>query len=386
MKRRIRLIWMWLAAVLLLSACGKEEKTSEQIFKECAPGVVMVATQYYFSATVPGDNEPIYFTGGDEDALASSMTDNKSEIEKKQAVMFGTGFYVSKTGDIITNRHVVQPSVPKDEFQNLINSIVRMYAGVVDAHISDLESQISALQYRLSNASYPQYDYYGNYMGDTYTEDVNALQTQLNKLQSELSSAQTERLEIEQANVNNVKIQCHATVGICKNGAYVGSLKDFTKSDIVKVSDMENVDLALIKRWDKTTPADAYVFRFAGQQEPFADASFWEKCGMVMDNIFSKKEEPTLNIQDQVYMIGFNQGPELARTSNGLQAQITSGTISQMPDENRVMYTIPSLPGSSGSPVLNKYGEVVAVNFAGMLDTQSFNFGIPYKKVKAFAQ
>lgn len=82
--------------------------------------------------------------------------------------------------------------------------------------------------------------------------------------------------------------------------------------------------------------------------------------------------------------IGFNAGFTLSNTSQGIKAQITSGTISQKPDNDKIMYTIPSLPGSSGSPVVNEYGKLVAVNFAGMTGTQSFNYGIQRKRVLQF--
>ena len=75
---------------------------------------------------------------------------------------------------------------------------------------------------------------------------------------------------------------------------------------------------------------------------------------------------------------------QLAATQEGIKAQLTTGAVSQEPDGQRVMYTIPMLQGSSGSPVLNTYGELVAVNFAGMMGTQSFNFGVPLQRIKEF--
>ena len=40
------------------------------------------------------------------------------------------------------------------------------------------------------------------------------------------------------------------------------------------------------------------------------------------------------------------------------------------------MYSIPTLPGSSGSPIIDERGNLVAVNFAGIVNTQSFNYGV----------
>ena len=46
------------------------------------------------------------------------------------------------------------------------------------------------------------------------------------------------------------------------------------------------------------------------------------------------------------------------------------------------MYSIPALPGSSGSPVVNLQGQLVAINFAGINTTQNFNYGIRVKHLK----
>ena len=68
-------------------------------------------------------------------------------------------------------------------------------------------------------------------------------------------------------------------------------------------------------------------------------------------------------------------------TKEGIKTQFNSGTISQRTAE-RLMYSIPALPGSSGSPVVNMQGQLVAVNYAGLNGTQNFNYGIRVKYLK----
>ena len=91
---------------------------------------------------------------------------------------------------------------------------------------------------------------------------------------------------------------------------------------------------------------------------------------------------PKIEEEVRLYMIGYNQGPILANTDTGIKAQITQGNISQNTDDIKIMYSIPALQGSSGSPVLNQYGELVAINFAGLSNTQNFNYGIKVDKLK----
>lgn len=42
-----------------------------------------------------------------------------------------------------------------------------------------------------------------------------------------------------------------------------------------------------------------------------------------------------------------------------------------------------ALPGSSGSAVVNHKGQLVAINYAGVSTTQSFNYGIRVKYLKS---
>jgi S1-C subfamily serine protease len=66
--------------------------------------------------------------------------------------------------------------------------------------------------------------------------------------------------------------------------------------------------------------------------------------------------------------------------------QMTGGRITQMPDGSRLLYSIPTMQGSSGSPVVDDRGNLVGVNFAKLNGTDNFNFGIPLQKVRRFVK
>jgi len=91
-------------------------------------------------------------------------------------------------------------------------------------------------------------------------------------------------------------------------------------------------------------------------------------------------------MSERLILIGYNRGSQLAATTRGLQAQLTDGRVSQNNDDYKLMYTIPTMPGSSGSPVFDEKGNVVSVNFAGVVNTQSFNYGIQTKQIKYFLE
>ena len=109
--------------------------------------------------------------------------------------------------------------------------------------------------------------------------------------------------------------------------------------------------------------------------------------GNLFTQLFAKDNAPSpnkLKIDQTLYMIGFNAGIVLANTRKGIKVQMTSGRITQMPDGNRLLYSIPTMQGSSGSPVVDEWGNLVGVNFAKLNGSDNFNFGIPLQKVRNF--
>ena len=66
---------------------------------------------------------------------------------------------------------------------------------------------------------------------------------------------------------------------------------------------------------------------------------------------------------DKLFMIGYNRGFSVSRTSEGaIESQIYTGNITQKGDGDKILYSIPSQPGSCGSPVLDDQCNVVAVH------------------------
>ena len=50
--------------------------------------------------------------------------------------------------------------------------------------------------------------------------------------------------------------------------------------------------------------------------------------------------------------------------------------------KNTFELSSPTYPGNSGSPVVNKYGHLVAVIFAGNRDVENLGFAVPLSYVK----
>ena len=163
----------------------------------------------------------------------------------------------------------------------------------------------------------------------------------------------------------NFEVQLHSQFGIAYDGSSVASWDDFMKTPctLKRVSQDANSDLALLQLDRGVTPDGKYIFTIDETNIKVGDK---------------------LEINQPLYMIGYNRGVTLAQTTSGISAQFTSGTVTQQPDGNRVMYSIPAMQGSSGSPVVDDHGRVVAVNFAGTNGSDNFNFGIPVLRVATF--
>ncbi len=341
-----------------LVSCKEKPMGVDEIYRNDASGVVLIMNRYYYAMNVAGT--VAYFTGIDEDGNLVNLTDDIAEITRNSAVAFGTGFFISRDGNILTNRHVVRPEIDK--------AVVRT---VLAKQLDRVKSLFAALR----DAAEEQYN-------QTYYQGISSGFIDDDKL-SELRESFEEYDEavgnIENISLSDIRITASCRVGIAYNGDRVSSPGDFSECTVTKVSGVDDVDLAVIRLNSGKTPKDRYVFHFQGGTKGKRTLleTYWQR--MRRDYKGRKLKAGT-----QLCMIGFNHGPQLAQTSTGLKSQITSGNILQDPDDNRMMYSIPLLEGSSGSPVLNMYGDVVGVNFAKLQGTTSFNFGIPAKKAKEF--
>lgn len=370
--KQLKNFFLSLFAIVSLVACDSA-KTSDEILAECGSGVVMVANQFYYKVTLP-TGKVWYFTGFDKDGDFENWTMDLEEIQKNKKMLTGTGFLISKDGKILTNRHVAAPTIDLSDTKKSVRALLNGMAEMVRAEMQSMSEKYDELE----NAKRSCYSY-NEYDGNIYVD--NEKMQQIEQEQAELKEAYDGDSEIQNSlktiDLSELKVESVCELGIAYNNTFVTKITDFIPCVMTSVSEKENVDLAMLQLKSKQTPDDKHVFAVSDNDEK---QGFIDK----VKNLFASSDKDELQTEQKLYMIGFNAGFTLSNTSQGIKAQITSGTISQKPDNDKIMYTIPSLPGSSGSPVVNEYGKLVAVNFAGMTGTQSFNYGIQSKRIQQF--
>ncbi len=361
----------------MLSSCSVKNSDKE-LAQECETGVVMVLNRYYYQIQI-SDGNFLYFTGFTDEGDFKDLTMEKEEIIKSPAVISGTGFFMNSTGAILTNRHVVRPQIDerivKQNYRKLINNIKNLYSYLqykLSEEMDSLENQRKVCSLKF---------FFGD---DNYMDQIqlNAIQIRQNEISSSYSEVMGAIAELNTIDLNNVEISSVCEIGIAYNDTYISTVNDAVDKYpcvVTKISENADVDLARIQLKDKKTPQGRHVFRLYEDRE-----KLWDLKDKIIHFFAIDDSKGILELNDKVYMIGFNAGPMLGNTKEGLKAQFNSGTVTQQPDGERVLYSIPVLQGASGSPVLDEAGNLVAVNFAKFGAGDNFSFGIPANKIKAF--
>lgn len=329
-----------LTLTIFVLSCETKPPEPSELYSKYRNSVVLILNSYYFKTSLDNGFELFYTVENDEPVF---YEDEQEAIENADT-SFGTGFFISDKGELATNRHVVYPNKEDALVGKGINEYFNNLRYEIEKVINEKQTEQSKLV-DLWNEYYDLLDY-----------------DEKSQIKDEYSNKKNDVLELKQL-LDQLTFNPKATttelkrvfLGIAYDDTHVTSINDFKECVAIKKANENDIDLAIIQLKDKRTPQNIV-------------------------NTFSltlpkNYENPKLN--DNVFMIGFNHGISLANTDYGIKSQFTQGTITQDPDNKRILYSIPTLPGSSGSPIIDKWGNLIAVNFAKTADFQGFSFGIP---------
>ena len=357
----------------------KNSYTQEQLYEQTSSGVVLIQNTYYYKITL--SNNGFYSTNyvfsklqdGELKNISHTISNNFNEVNDTiKSTTFGTGFIISPRGTIVTNSHVINPTTNK----NLIyQALIRYLKEQIDYCNQQLEETRNRLEI------------FEREIRDNKKLDSQGYAMMMEGIQSSRkwidTFTQYRNNRIRDLSLSNFDVELCSEIKIAYNGSHITSSNDLIDCFVVK--DVPNYDLGIIQIadgsnfWNVCKLGEAPKWSYEQMEVGWSNihnAGTISWFTIPQDKyIFNLYNNETHNDEEiKLYMIGFNQGPTLALTNNGIKAQITQGYISQNTDNIKIMYSIPALQGSSGSPVVNQYGELVAINFAGINGTQGFNY------------
>jgi hypothetical protein len=362
MKRNKKLILAVCCTMLLFAqSCEQMGKlmrgssTPEELFAKYRKSVVMIKNEYFYVIKLTNSKSTeLYFTELDNGNIKNVEFD-ASKVSPKTT--YGTGFFVSADGKIATNRHVADP--PIDDAKELLRRLKATFDK------SKLTYQDEIADYTKKMTDIKTYIRAKQSEDELSQEDFNKLQLAYTDYESKREKANS-TLSLLDFDPNTSTIEAKVvTMGVAYDNTFVTKSSDYKECVRLKVA-TDGADLALLQLKDKTIPANTEVFTIP------------EKKSEEKDNEAHK----LLKINTKLYMIGYNYANAVGATDEGLKAQLTQGTVSQEPTKFQFLHTIPTLSGSSGSPIIDEEGNLVGVNFAGMRNTQSFNYAVPIKNLK----
>lgn len=354
--------YIWVFTILLLCGC-MTKKDAEAIYQENASGVVMVVCQYYYKVALP-NGEEMYFAGFDEDGDIDieSLSSDLNELEGKRTTVTGSGFFISDDGKILTNRHVVKPKVNEEGVKNNFNAIKQFLQALYTLQLETLDSHRDSIIDAMSEYMFIDDD--GDVAYPTqYEANIMTMSSEIERTESKMKEVRSMISSIDEIDMSKIEVEPVCEYAIAYNNTHVTKFSDLSECVVVSVSDRDNVDLATLQLKNHRTPENSQILKF-----------------------YNKEEEENLAIGEIVHMIGYNAGFVVSNTAQGIKSQCYSGSVTQISDNYRLLYSISALPGSSGSPVFDEYGYVVAINYAGLNGTQNFNYGIPAKRIREYLQ
>lgn len=231
----------------------------------------------------------------------------------------GTAFFISKDGEMGTNRHIAVPWEYRDADDE-----------------ENIRQQMEKARQATSGSLYELLAY--NVMtGALSADDANAW----------LRRYQNSPLEISGK---------HAFFGIGLTGSKVNNQIDLQQAQVIAESGDPKKDVALIRLNSRKTP------------------DYIVKMGAIYDIEHARVDERSLKPQDEeLTIIGYPMGETVANeTFDGkeLRPTIHKASLSKTPDDNQMQIQAVGIGGQSGSPVIDKSHRLVGVLCSGFKGTE----------------
>ena len=303
--------------------------------------VVLVKNQYYYTAQFSnGQNLHFYIDKSGQIKYYKSRKDATSNPR----IAYGTGFLISNNGEIATNRHVINPLQSEGIIRKELNSHYFKKIKSSSYQIDSINHLIDRIELILNNKADRAY------VSTQRELLVNQLQDLKSDRQTILSFSQYPAFDSDKTIITTERVKLEVVVD---NTAM--ERLDFYNCDVQNESKDYDLDLAIIAI-KKDLIKDSF--------DHFIDLS--KTKSYIESSLF-----------DEVFMIGFSLNISAGNNLEQLTPEIRKGKIEKLPSSKRLQYSIASYPGSSGSPIFDFKGNLVAVNFAKTSDNLDLSFGIP---------
>lgn len=328
--------WKWLGILPLLALLawgGYALLNKKPTWEELNKGVVFLRNEViYVASTGMPENTPystLFFAYDQNSRQLGKNSWNAQDIPSIVSVHEGTGFFLSKDGLIATNRHVANPIAPEEY---IIASLKAAFVSWQDI----AQQKMSFFQHMLNTDAGPKalfqdsLNYYLNYYN--YLEKIIKLANYKVRTICNTYAA------FDNSIIQNLLPSSDPAFHPCTCLAY-GEPGDVNSNDVAIIQ---------LNEKEKIVPKDAHIFAVP-RKDVFEEGKSYDDY--------------------EVWVLGYNKGSALAG-ERGIHPQHFKGSISSTNQEYLVQYATASLGGSSGSPVLNKDRQLVAINNSGLVNTQ----------------
>ena len=226
-------ILTFITCMICITTTSCSNKSEQDIENEISSGVVLVQNQSYYEVDL-SNGEKIFFSNYDEQDGIKGIATEEDSVEV--VTSFGTGFFVSEDGQIVTNAHVVSNTVADKDVNKSVSKIVDALKKITLSMYNDYTEK-----YQEAERAYN----YANYSDEVSYEDFYKLRDIKDALEEKRKEYAETYNELDDIKASESEIKYHNKISIAYNDTYVTSTTDFVSCVITKI-DSEH-DLAILQ-------------------------------------------------------------------------------------------------------------------------------------------